>query len=381
MKICFLGFENLPVLAPEFNHHGIGGEQVQHTLLAKALARRGHEVSMVVYDYGQADRACWHGITTYKAYRERAGIPVLRYIHPRWTGLWSALRRADADLYYTSCAGMHLGLLALLCRHAGRKFVFRVAHDTDCEPDNLLIKYWRDRKLYEYGLRRAHGILAQSRGQQRALYNNYGLPSEVAEMLVDPPEPEAGRDIDVLWVNNLRQFKRPDLFLALAEKMPQLAFHMVGGPQPGAGDLYRKIRQVADGLANFTFHGRIPYHDVGSSYGRARIFVNTSDTEGFPNSYLQAWVRGTPVVAFFDPDSVIRREQLGAAVSSLNQMADAITGLVKDHHAWLTASERCKSYMTRSYGEDRVLAPYLELFQRATQWKTDPSTCYSSSIR
>jgi glycosyltransferase involved in cell wall biosynthesis len=381
MKICFLGFENLPVLAPEFNRHGIGGEQVQHTLLAKALVRRGHEVSMVVYDYGQADGAGWHGITTYKAYCERAGIPVLRYIHPRWTGLWSALCRADADLYYTSCAGMHLGLLALLCRHAGRKYVFRVAHDTDCEPDNLLIRYWRDRKLYEYGLRRADGILAQSRGQQRALYNNYGLPSEVAEMLVDPPEPDAGRDIDVLWVNNLRQFKRPDLFLALARKMPQLSFHMIGGPQPGAGDLYRKIRHAADGLPNFTFHGRIPYHEVGSRYGRARIFVNTSDTEGFPNSYLQAWVRGTPVVAFFDPDSVIRREQLGAAVSSLDQMTDTIAGLINDRTAWLTASTRCKSYMTRNYGEDRVLAPYLELFQRATQWKTDPPTCYSSSTR
>jgi glycosyltransferase involved in cell wall biosynthesis len=378
MKICFVGYENLPVLAPEFNLHGIGGEQVQHTLLAKALARRGHEVSMVVYDYGQADGACWHGVATYKAYREQAGIPLLRYIHPRWTGLWSALRRADADLYYTSCAGMHLGLLALFCKHAGRKVVFRIAHDTDCEPDKLLVRYWRDRKLYEYGLRHADGILAQSRGQQRAMFNNYGLHSKVAEMLVDPPEQEAGRDIDVLWVNNLRQFKRPDLFLALAKKLPRLKFDMVGGPQPQAGDLYRQIRQEAGALPNLTFHGRIPYHDVGTKYGRARLFVNTSDTEGFPNSYLQAWVRGTPVVAFFDPDALIQREQLGTAVSSLEQMANAIAGLLNDPGAWLTISKRCKAYMTHAYGEDRILAPYLELFRRAYQWKIDESTCCSS---
>jgi glycosyltransferase involved in cell wall biosynthesis len=378
MKICFLGYENLPVLAAEFNRHGIGGEQVQHTLLAKALARRGHEVSMVVYDYGQADRACWHGVTTYKAYREQAGIPLLRYIHPRWTGLWSALRRADADLYYTSCAGMHLGLLALFCKRAGRAFVFRVAHDTDCEPDKLLIRYWRDRKLYEYGLRHADGILVQSRRQQCAMLDNYGLHSEVAEMLVDPPEQEVGRDIDVLWVNNLRQFKRPDLFLALARKLPGLKLHMVGGPQPQSGELYRLIRQEAAALPNLVFHGRIPYHDVGTKYGRARLFVNTSDTEGFPNSYLQAWVRGTPVVAFFDPDAVIRREQLGMAVSSLEQMANAITGLLNDPGAWLTTSKRCKTYMTYAYGEDRILAPYLELFHRASQWKIDASTCCSS---
>jgi glycosyltransferase involved in cell wall biosynthesis len=380
MKICFLGYENLPVLAPEYNRHGIGGEQVQHTLLAKALARRGHEVSMVVYDYGQADGACWDGVVTYKAFRAQAGIPLLRYLHPRWTGLWSALHRADADLYYASCAGMHLGLLALFCKRARRKFVFRVAHDTDCEPDSLLIRYWRDRKFYEYGLRHAQGILAQSRKQQRAMFDNYGLHSEVAEMLVDPPEPETERDIDVLWVNNLRQFKRPDLFLALAAKLPGLKFHMVGGPQPRAGDLYRTIMRQAAALPNLVFHGPVPYHDVGHRYGRARLFVNTSDTEGFPNSYLQAWVRGTPVVAFFDPDSVIRREQLGAAVSSPDQMANAITALLNDQSAWLTASKRCTAYVTNTYGEDRILAPYLELFHRACLWKTNASTCFSSSI-
>src|SRR5439155_3386806 len=75
MKVCFVGLGNLPVLAPEYNHHGIGGEQVQQTLLAKALAARGYQVSMVVGDYGQFDGACWHCVTTYKTYRADSGLP------------------------------------------------------------------------------------------------------------------------------------------------------------------------------------------------------------------------------------------------------------------------------------------------------------------
>ena len=113
MKICLVGLDNLPVLAPEHRQHPIGGESVQQTLLGRALARRGHYVSMVVADHGQVDGAEWEGIRVFKAYRPDAGIPVLRFIHPRWTGMWSALARADADLYYTSCAGMQVGLLAL----------------------------------------------------------------------------------------------------------------------------------------------------------------------------------------------------------------------------------------------------------------------------
>src|SRR5262245_48086070 len=54
MKLCFVGLDNLPVLAPEFRQHTIGGESVQQTLLAKALAIRGHDVSMVVRTMGRA---------------------------------------------------------------------------------------------------------------------------------------------------------------------------------------------------------------------------------------------------------------------------------------------------------------------------------------
>jgi hypothetical protein len=99
MKVCFTGLGNLPVLAPEYNHHGIGGEQVQQTLLAKALAARGYQVSMVVGDYGQSDAASWHCVTTYKAYRADAGLQVLRFVYPRWTATWAALMRADDDVY------------------------------------------------------------------------------------------------------------------------------------------------------------------------------------------------------------------------------------------------------------------------------------------
>lgn len=364
MKICFLGLENLPVLAREYNTFGIGGEQVQHTLLAKALTRRGHEVSMVVYDYGQPDGAAWEGITTYKAYKARAGLPVVRYIHPRWSGVWSALKRADADVYYVSCAGMHVGLLATFCRRYGKRLVFRAAHDRDCEPDDLLIEYWRDKKLYEYGLRRCDAVLVQSARQQEAMLRNYGVESVIAEMPVDSSEKEVpypSRGVDVLWVNNIRQFKRPDIYLELARQMPGLRFGMVGGPQPGFDVLFEQIQRGAAGLTNLVFHGRVPYHDVGPMYGDAKVFVNTSDSEGFPNSFLQSWVRGTPVISFFDPDQLIEREQLGASVSSLEQMMAMVTKFTSDQDSWQQTSKRCRAYMGNTYNEERILKPYIKV--------------------
>jgi glycosyltransferase involved in cell wall biosynthesis len=363
MKICLVGLDNLPVLAPEYRDHTIGGESVQQTLLGRALARRGHEVSMVVADYGQADGGQWHSIRVFKAYRRDAGLPALRFLHPRWTGLWSALARADADLYYTSCAGMQVGLLALFCQRNRKRFVFRTASDSDCEKSRHLVRFARDRWLYAYGLRRADAILVQSVWQAEALLHSYALPSRVAGMLVEPPRSTADRDIDVLWVSNIRHVKRPDRILHVAKDLAELKIHMAGGPLPGEEALFQDVARAAAARVNVTFHGRLSYWDAGNLYGRARLLVNTSDVEGFPNSYLQAWVRGVPVVTIIDPDHVVEKEGLGITVRSAAGIPDAVRRLLGDASAWRAASNRCRAFMAREYGEGRILADYLETFE------------------
>lgn len=360
MKICFFGMDNLPVLAPEFAMHGVGGEQVQHTLLARSLVKMGHQVSMVVFDYGQPAQQEWDGVVTHRAFRPDAGLPILRFVHPRWTTTWRALKRADADIYYVSCAGMQLGLVALFCRRHGRKLVFRVAHDSDCEPDSLLIRYWRDKKLYEYGLRRAHSILVQSRQQQHALMTNYHRKSTVAKMLVQSPSVKQDIEVDVLWVNNLRDFKRPDLLVELARRLPKISFRMIGGKLEGYSQLYDEIKKQVQGVPNIQFLGRVPYAEMGKNYARARVFVNTSDSEGFPNSYLQAWVNGTPTIAFFDPDGVIGRHNLGRAVRTLDEMIEAVASLVSDHQLREEYSAQCLRYMSDNYSETKVLSTYVD---------------------
>lgn len=364
MKICLLGLNNLSVLAPACEDSLVGGEPVQQTLLARALARRGHDVSMVVADLGQADGTRYGGIRTFKAYRPEAGVPVLRFIHPRWTGLWSALMRADADLYYTSCAGMEVGLLAMFCRHFGKRFVFRCASDADCDRSRLLVSHARDRWLYAHGLRRADAILVQSASQADMLSRSYRLSGRVAGMLVEPAQAPSTHDLDVLWVGNIYRLKRPDRVLWLAARLPHVAFHMVGGAVPGEEALHARIRDAAAQFANLTFHGRLSYADANRLFGRAKLLLNTSEVEGFPNTYLQAWIRGVPVVTLIDPDRVIEREGLGIAVRSPAELVGAIASLLGAPQAWQAASDHCRRFMAREFGDDRILPAYLDTFAR-----------------
>ena len=364
-SICFVGTDNYPVLNPEYRNHYIGGESVQQTLLARAFVGLGYDVSMVVADLGQPDAELIDGIRVYKSFRPSAGVPVFRFIHPRFTFLWQALKRADASIYYQSCASVATGFVAWFCGKYHRKMVFRVAHDTDLMPGRQLIHYWRDKKIYEYGLRHADLIINQSRRQQDLLRENYNLKGPELNMVVQLPEPDQihQRDIDVLWVNNLRPFKRPDLFLDLAAKLSGLRMVMIGGPCHGHEDLFEEIRQRAERISNLDFKGYVPYQEVNAYYARSRIFVNTSDSEGFPNSFLQSWVRGTPVFSFFDPDGIIVRERMGGSPDGIEQMALEIQQLIPDHARLGELSAHVTQYALDHYSPNAVALRYHELIQ------------------
>jgi glycosyltransferase involved in cell wall biosynthesis len=361
MRVCLVKLGALPVLADAYKHERVGGEEVQHALLAKALMRQGLEVRLVVGDYGQPAQAVYDGVPTIRSFREGAGLPVVRFIHPRSTRLWAALSRADADVYYVSCAGMELGLVAMFCRVHGRRLVFRVASDSDCDPSRLLVRFKRDKWLYQYGLKRSDAVLVQSAMQQELLRHHYGVESVQAQMLVERPDPAAAaqRDIDVLWVANLRRVKRPDRLLAVARALPHYRFHMAGGPYPGERSLFEQMRSEAARIPNLTFHGAVPYRDISRLFDRARLFANTSELEGFPNTFGQSWVRGTPIVATFDPDQVIARHGLGASVADEAAMAQAIDGLLGSPDRYEATQRAVVQFVEHRHGESSVLAPYL----------------------
>jgi len=362
-KICFVGADNYPVLNPAKGNEYFGGESVQQTLLAKAFRNLGYDVSMVVQDYGQPQGELIDGIRVWKTFDVRDGIPVFRFLYPRMTSILSALKRADADIYYQSCAGMMTGVVAWFCRKHDRKFIFRLAHDSDCIPGKQIIRLWRDRMIYEYGLRRADLVAAQGIKQAALLKDNYELDSTPVNMAVELPEPGHAmvRDIDILWVNNLRVFKRPELVVKLARMLPEYRVTMIGGAVPGSETLYREVEAQAGVVPNLDFLGAVSYDMVNRYFSRSRIFVNTSDWEGFPNSFLQAWVRGVPVISFFDPDGLIAGSGLGAVPADLASMAQVARELLRDEDVHSTVAQRSRKFVIDHYSPAAVAKLYEKL--------------------
>src|SRR6187431_246276 len=350
-RICIVGLDSYGMLSGEENTKYIGGESIQHVLLARAWRDLGHDVSIIVHDEGQGQRRVHDGITAIAAQSRDGGIPGLRFFHPRATRLLSALIAADADTYYQSPAGAFTGITAWFCRATGRRFIFRVASDSDCEKEHGRIQFWRDRKLYNYGLRRADFVAAQTEFQAQLLRENHGIESAVLNMMVEQPRNAmpVEKDIDVLWLSNLRALKRPELALELARQLPHVNFTIAGGPMPGGETYFEDVRAAATRLPNVNMHGAVRYADSGNLFDRAKIFLNTSSIEGFPNTFLQAWIRGVPVVSFFDPDGLIRRLQLGHVATTIDDMRESIGGLLDVHVYRENIGRRARDFVSREF--------------------------------
>jgi len=364
-KICFVESDSYSVLDSKSQKLSTGGESVQHTLLAREFAKRGWQVSMICKDVGQPDGTIIDKIQVWKTYKQTDGLPYVRFLYPRLYSMWNALKNANADIYFQSCAGLMTGVAAKYVGQNNRKMIFRVAHDTDCVPGQQLITYRRDKYIYEYGLQSADLISVQSNTQAVALKENYGLDSVGVDMAAEIPDDVSNkpRDIDVLWVNNFRAFKRPEIVCEIAKAMPDVSFTMIGGPMRGCEDLFREVKEEAKRLENLHFVGAVPYSEVNAYFSRAKLFLNTSDSEGFPNSFLQAWVRGVPVVSFFDPDGFISSFGLGLSADAQDNFSEPLASLLQSEDQRWRIGERARQFVIDRYSSQAIVKQYEQLFE------------------
>ena len=357
--ICFVAPNIWPVFSRDPDNELIGGAEVQQSIMARALVRAGYRVSMISLDFGQPQRVALDGVMLHKAYRPDAGLRGLRFIHPRITTLWRAMRAVDADIYYQRCSAMLTGLVAVFCRSYGKRSIFASACDLDFLPGRQPIRYLRDRWLFERGLALVDRIVVQNVAQQRDCRANYGRESTPIPSCYElPARVSPGTGDCVLWVASMRErdYKRPELFLELARRMPRRRFVMIGGAGGDARNpCFERIRNEAAAIPNLEFTGFLPLARVEPYFDRARVLVNTSVHEGMPNTFLQAWARGVPTVAFVDTGARLRGEPLYRVVERVEEAADEVERLFTDEAHWARASARCREYFGSTHSTSKVL--------------------------
>lgn len=352
----------------------VGGVERQTSLLARWLAERGYAVTFLTWDEGGPSEEIISGVRVIKICREDAGFPGLRFFHPKWSGLIAALALADADVYYHNCGECVTGQMALWCRRNGKPLVFSLASDADCNPALPELHSGRERFLYRFGLRKADRRVAQTETQRESLVRHFGVDSEVIRMPAPGPDHFLAPDpatTKVVWIGRVCRVKRPDRLVEIAKSCPDLRFEVAG---PVYEDDYSlRVAAEADNLANVHMLGAVRRECVSALYRNASILCCTSDYEGFPNTFLEAWSHGLPVVSTVDPDGVITRHGLGRIAADAASLASEIRSLLADSTAYTIASRNAREYYLAHHAMEAVMPRFESLFNELANNKCGDS--------
>ena len=372
LKVCIVGLKCYDHIAGASVPRYLGGIETQLVVLAKGLSTEGADVSLITYDHGQKDRQSFEGITELKSHPPGGGVPGLRWVS-RSRRLWRAMRHADAAIYLQMGAGTETGQVALGSRRAGgsnRRFVFCMASDANFGPHLSAGRLGWEGKVYRYGLRHAHLIVAQTLRQQEGLQSAMRLPSQVIPMAARCPlegHPQgtespagAGR---VLWIGRIIPGKRFEWLLETARRCPEVAFDVVGSPNRDSA-YARDLLDLAAGVPNVKVHGRLAASDLIRVYREARVVCCTSTLEGFPTTFIEAWSCGIPVVTTFDPDATVARHGLGRVAATVDELAGHLRTLMGDDAIRSAASAASRAYYLNHHTVQAVSRRFLAAFER-----------------
>ena len=68
-----------------------------------------------------------------------------------------------------------------------------------------------------------------------------------------------------------------------------------------------EVIKQTENIECLNYIGSLTNSEVQDWISKSKLLINTSDAEGFSNTYIEAWANGVPVISHgVDPDDVIK---------------------------------------------------------------------------
>jgi hypothetical protein len=301
------------VLVPAHWEAVMGGAQYQAKLIVDQLVASGrHDVWYVAKQTDPGFEPDGYRI------RSIGGSLRMRYVLD-CRRLLKILEDIRPDTIYHQVGCAYTGVAAWYCSRNDCRLLWHIASDVDVTPTrpNLREPFrYLDKRLLEYGLRRADRIVAQTEDQAALLRRNYGIePTCIVRNFHPAPTEIIDKQgpVEVLWIANLKRVKQPEIFIRLARDLAGVnaRFTMIGGLQ-GDPEWQAGIVKMIEATPQLDYLGVRSQDEVNARFATAHVLVNTSVYEGFSNTFIQAWMREVPVVSLnVNPERSFDHGKLG----------------------------------------------------------------------
>ena len=279
--------------------------------------------------------------------------------------IYRLIKRLSPDIIYKRGVNYFAAIGVRYAKLHKISMVLHVASQSDVEklkyqPGIKAILDFFDRNIAKYVIRNASQIICQAKYQNLLLHANYGRSCNLILPNFHPiPENTIRKTlpIKIVWVANFKPLKQPELFIELAESFQDnhqnIKFIMIG--RPASGQWQKSLFEKINLLPNLEYRGDLSIDEVNAVLSESHIFVNTSQYEGFPNTYIQAWMREVPVVTLnCDPDDIIKEKEIGFHSKTIQQMVQDISSLVENEQMREKVGKRSKKFAFSTFSVTNI---------------------------
>ena len=318
-KILFYDFE-IPYLLKD---EGIptGGACVRVNNFAKGLSELGYKVGFLT----------WRGANDYidnlpnfkliETYKLTDGIPKARWIYLRLPILYNRIRKFKPTYLIIKSAGGMIGLMSLICLFTRTKLVFMVTNDIDVDKRSNIKLNFLNRFLYKIGLMYSSSIFCQNNYQLESFRKKY--PNKNIFKVTNPFIPlNENSDMNlskkrsyVSWLGIFQAQKNLKSLLNIAKDNPEILFHIAGKSSNSIDqDTLKSINELKK-LKNVKFVGFLKRNEILKFLSQSIALLNTSDYEGFSNTFLESFYSGTPIISLnANPDNILTDYNIGYVI-------------------------------------------------------------------
>ena len=273
--------------------------------------------------------------------------------------------RYPADLYITRMMTPLLPFYRIASSLMRRPLIFSCASSYDVNRNftgNGIPKVFRN--VCKYSLNKCDKVVTQTEWQKNELINNHSIDSTVIPNAIDLDywKPDCTHKTrTVVWLGNIRPVKRFDRLIHIAELCPDIDFIAIGSVYNSSKE------QITDLPYNLKWVGKKSRSEVRQILQHSQILLSTSESEGFPNTLLEARALGLYSI-FFNLDSLStgffdRDGYLGSTVETCQGAVKEINKYMQSSERWKKQSKKSMQEWVRNYSVDTVGRKWLELIE------------------
>jgi glycosyltransferase involved in cell wall biosynthesis len=355
VRLCLISME---IFA--WGKHGGYGRATR--VIGREMVNRGAEVYAVVPQRGdQRPMEVLDGITV-------LGFPPAR----PWRAA-ALLRQCNAQIYHSQEPSFTTAIAQAVVPERKHMVTLRDTRETGdwitelrypswSRPQVLANKLYEDNALVQRAVRRADRVYCAAeflRAKATRKYRLSALPGLLPTPVEVPASCTKAEQPTVCYLARWDRRKRPELFLELARKFPQIRFIAFGSSRDREYEEGLRVRY--SNLSNLELPGHVDQFGsdaVTQALSESWILVNTSIREGLPNAFLEAAAHGCAILSEVDPDGFASR--FGVRVKN-GDFAGGLNYLLSEDR-WRSSGERGRSYVSSTYELNRAAAQHLSIY-------------------